>query len=126
MTLVPAPYRGRPLGELVADLARGDPAKIVARWQRDARPTPAPVRAAAVSALGEGHIVHRDIKPANIVLRQGDSSPVLIDFGLALDLTAASPEDRAQVGGTPLFMTPDAFTGAAPEPSWDAYALGLT
>jgi serine/threonine protein kinase len=80
----------------------------------------------AVRALGEGHIVHRDIKPANIVLRQGDSSPVLIDFGLALDLTAASAEDRAQVCGTPLFMTPDAFAGAAPEPSWDAYALGLT
>src|SRR5947209_1241463 len=53
MTLVPAPYQGRPLADLVADLARGDPARIVARWQRDARPTPAPARAAALPPVVE-------------------------------------------------------------------------
>ena len=35
---------------------------------------------AAVHAAG---LLHRDIKPANVMLREGDGSPVLIDFGAA-------------------------------------------
>jgi serine/threonine protein kinase len=79
----------------------------------------------AIWTLGETNIVHRDLKPANIVLREVDRSPVVVDFGLAVDLTVPDPEGKA-MGGTPLFMAPDALTGQRPDPSWDAYSLGMT
>jgi serine/threonine protein kinase len=79
----------------------------------------------AVWALGETHVVHRDLKPANVVLRAVDHSPVVIDFGVAVDLTGPGREEGG-ICGTPLFMPPDAWTGQQPEPSWDAYALGMT
>src|SRR5204862_1909320 len=60
----------------------------------------------AISEMSMAKIVHRDVKPANIMLR-ADNSPVLVDFGLAveLDLNATIPS----LGGTPLFMPPEAF-----------------
>jgi serine/threonine-protein kinase len=78
----------------------------------------------ALLALADARIVHRDVKPANVLLRP-DGSPVLVDFGLAVDLNA--PEATApEVSGTPFFMAPQALDGSTPEPSWDAYSLGLT
>src|SRR5262249_1444292 len=44
--------------------------------------------------LSEARIVHRDIKPANIVLRYHDHTPVLVDFGLAVDLNSPLPIAR--------------------------------
>jgi hypothetical protein len=79
----------------------------------------------AVRTTSESHVVHRDLKPANIVLRFGSLSPVIVDFGLAVDLE--TPEwDREGIAGTPLFMAPEAIAGQSPNPSWDAYSLGIT
>jgi hypothetical protein len=79
----------------------------------------------AVLALALARVVHRDIKPANVVLRRGDDAPVLVDFGLAFDLDS-SDEPPGILKGTPLFMAPEAFGGGRPDPSWDAYSLGMT
>ncbi|MCI0457627.1 MAG: serine/threonine protein kinase [Gemmataceae bacterium] len=99
------------------DLGRSAPA------QSTLRPLLARL-ADAVQALGSANVVHRDIKPANIVVRRGDGAPVLVDFGLALELeTVTGP---VEVAGTPLFMAPEALAGERPEPAWDAYALGVT
>jgi serine/threonine protein kinase len=81
----------------------------------------------AVATLGERGVVHRDIKPANILRRREDGSPVLVDFGLAVDLEALEPGDTAGICGTPLFMAPEAFErGVRPTPAWDVYSLGIT
>lgn len=79
----------------------------------------------AVSFVSQHEVVHCDIKPANILCRQQDGSPVLLDFGVAVDQSLLG-EATPLVGGTPLFMLPEAFSGGRPEPSWDAYALGVT
>jgi serine/threonine protein kinase len=79
----------------------------------------------ALLALARSRLVHRDIKPANILLRRPDRSPVLIDFGLAVDL-AEQVQNPAELSGTPFYMAPEAWRNASPEPAWDAYALGVT
>ncbi|MFN4260780.1 MAG: serine/threonine-protein kinase [Gemmataceae bacterium] len=79
----------------------------------------------ALRAVADAGIVHRDIKPANILIRQQDRSPVLVDFGLAVDLRDVEHE-TVEVSGTPFFMPPEAFESKPPEPSWDAYSLGVT
>jgi serine/threonine protein kinase len=80
--------------------------------------------AGAVLEMARTRVVHRDIKPANIVLRHGDNAPVLVDFGLAVDLEM--PAEAMRISGTPLFMAPEAFSAESPDPSWDAYSLGMT
>jgi serine/threonine-protein kinase len=78
----------------------------------------------AVAALARCRLVHRDIKPANVILRRDDRSPVLIDFGLAVDLAEA--DEHADLSGTPFFLPPEAWRDAPPTPAWDAYSLGVT
>ncbi|HTK75445.1 MAG TPA: serine/threonine-protein kinase [Gemmataceae bacterium] len=79
----------------------------------------------ALLALARSRLVHRDIKPANVILRRPDRSPVLIDFGLAVDL-AEQGRNPAELSGTPFYMAPEAWRDAPPDPAWDAYALGVT
>ncbi len=77
----------------------------------------------AVLAIGRARVVHRDIKPANII-RRADGEPVIVDFGTAVDLDALTKNPG--MAGTPLYMAPEAVTSGWPEPSWDAYSLGVT
>ncbi len=79
----------------------------------------------ALHTLARLRLVHRDIKPANVLLRRPDRSPVLIDFGLAIDL-AELKDYAADLSGTPFYMAPEAWRDAPPDPAWDAYALGVT
>jgi serine/threonine-protein kinase len=80
----------------------------------------------ALVSLAKARVVHRDIKPGNIVLRRQDHTPVLVDFGLAVDLSNPLWKPDEFIAGTPIYMAPEALSGARPEPSWDAYSLGIT
>lgn len=79
----------------------------------------------ALRELAAQRLVHRDVKPANILLRQQDGSPVLVDFGLAVDLTEPGRIDP-EFSGTPFYVAPEAWRDLPPDPSWDAYSLGVT
>ena len=76
-------------------------------------------------AFAHSHgIYHRDIKPANIMLRP-DGSPVLVDFGVSVDMEAVAEDPEARMG-TPSYMPPEAFMAGVVDPAKaDIYALGV-
>ena len=78
----------------------------------------------AVHLMGQKLIVHRDIKPDNIVVRRSDGSPVIVDLGLAVDLSICAPKEFG-VAGSPLFMPPEGFDGMVTT-AFDPYSLGVT
>ncbi len=78
----------------------------------------------ALYLMVNNRIVHRDIKPDNIVLRKIDESPVVVDLGLAVDLSLLDPAE-AGIAGTPYFMPPEALNGEISS-AFDAYSLGVT
>ncbi len=74
-------------------------------------------------------ILHRDLKPANVLLTD-DGQPMLLDFNLAQDIKAGSPDVAAGIGGTLPYMAPEhleAFRGggALVDARSDLYALGV-
>ena len=82
---------------------------------------------ALARALGRLHrlgVVHRDIKPDNLHLGD-DGRWRVLDLGAAL----SGRERSAQHGlraGTPSYMNPEQWDGAAVEPGSDLFALGVT
>ena len=93
-----------PSGTLAAASARDSP-----RAPRCASPSQI---AQALDAIHSRGIVHRDLKPANILFR-ADGRPVLVDFGLARDLTVSSTLTVAghQFIATPRYMSPEQCLG---------------
>ena len=67
------------------------------------------------SALDYAHrqnIVHRDIKPENVMLQDGEA--LVMDFGIAKALSAASTDTITQTGmmvGTPAYVSPEQAAG---------------
>jgi serine/threonine-protein kinase PpkA len=80
--------------------------------------------AQALDAIHSRGIVHRDLKPANILFR-ADGRPVLVDFGLARDLTVSSTLTVAgQFLATPRYMSPEQCRGRPMDARSDLYSLG--
>ena len=76
---------------------------------------------AAVHAAG---LLHRDIKPANVMLREGDGSPVLIDFGAARQQMGRQSRSITAVL-TPGYAPIEQYSSKGRQGPWtDLYALG--
>ncbi|HEX2721926.1 MAG TPA: serine/threonine-protein kinase, partial [Gemmatimonadaceae bacterium] len=82
-------------------------------------------------ALDNAHrhgFLHRDLKPGNIALTVDDHAKIL-DFGLALLLTAGKTTGRMTQPGTIVgslpYMAPEQLFGEAGDARTDVYALGV-
>ena len=76
--------------------------------------------------LGEVHskgFLHRDLKPANVVM-QGDTTPVIVDFGAAGTIESANAsQDHSFVSDG--YGAPEQYLTDKPEGAWtDVYGLG--
>jgi len=82
--------------------------------------------AAALDHLHSHSIVHRDLKPANVRVRP-DGQPVLLDLGIAKDVSGASSghTEAMTTMGTRAWMAPEQADAKSVTPAADVYALGL-
>jgi serine/threonine protein kinase len=81
--------------------------------------------ARALSAIHERGVIHRDLKPPNILFRD-NGRPVLVDFGLAKNLTSKTTLTRhGMVIATPRYMSPEQCLGQPADHRSDLYALGV-
>lgn len=67
-------------------------------------------------------VIHRDMKPANILITP-DGKAKLADFGIA-KMPGSQLTQVGQILGTPAFMSPEQFTGAAVDTRTDIFSLG--
>ncbi|MCJ1886001.1 bifunctional protein-serine/threonine kinase/phosphatase [Pseudomonas sp. LA21] len=77
-----------------------------------------------VGQLHRRNILHRDIKPENLHWAN-DGELRLLDFGLAY-CPGLSQDDPHDLPGTPSYLAPESFQGAAPDARQDLYAAGVT
>jgi eukaryotic-like serine/threonine-protein kinase len=76
----------------------------------------------ALISMHENSTVHRDIHPGNLMIRS-NKQPMLIDFGLAGDITPAT--SFSQKFGNEYFAPYEQFKGSK-EPTVDIYGLAAT
>ncbi|AKG23203.1 serine/threonine-protein kinase [Calothrix sp. 336/3] len=105
------------------------PENEVVQWLKDMLPV--------LDYVHQHHIIHRDISPDNIMLPDGKSLPVLIDFGVGKqiadlnDQTGAHTQRGTYVGKMSLvgkvgYAPREQISLGLCSPSSDLYALGVT
>ncbi|MDF1665438.1 MAG: serine/threonine-protein kinase [Planctomycetota bacterium] len=88
----------------------------------------------ALSFLEDKQLIHRDIKPSNVVLREGTSAPVLVDFSIVKNYreqkedSAALTKTGTSIGTAP-YMAPEQCEGEldrkiSVDQRTDIYGLG--
>src|SRR5438874_1735127 len=101
----------------VAPTLRSEPRRSVALMAKVAR---------AVQYAHDQGILHRDLKPGNILL-DGQSEPLVSDFGLAKWLEPMGDLTRTpSIFGTPGYIAPEQVNGSEGKltPAADVYSLG--
>ena len=74
----------------------------------------------ALAAVHRAGLVHRDVKAHNVMLEPGGRL-VLMDFGSGRPALG----DHRDVAGTPLYLAPEIFAGAAATEQSDIYSVGV-
>lgn len=75
----------------------------------------------AVAAVHAAGIIHRDIKPTNVMISA--SGPVLVDFGIAMEMGESHVTRTGLVMGTPGFIAPEVVEGAESDEETDWWSL---
>jgi hypothetical protein len=70
-------------------------------------------------------VIHRDIKPANIMIEEGSSRVVVMDFGIAKELGDGEMTKSGVVLGTLKYCPPEQLRNESLDGSADVYALGM-
>jgi len=86
--------------------------------------------AAGLEAIHAAGIVHRDLKSGNVMLAGTPPRAVILDFGLARDVSRNLLDSLSVFGsqaivGTPAYMAPEQLTGQPLTARSDVYALGV-
>ncbi|MEM7201488.1 MAG: protein kinase [Planctomycetota bacterium] len=84
----------------------------------------------AARALQHAHergVLHRDVKPGNLMIAR-DGTPVLLDFGLALEAGAerVTRTGSGETPGTLPYMAPEQIDGGPAEPRTDLWGLAVS
>jgi eukaryotic-like serine/threonine-protein kinase len=81
----------------------------------------------AVAYAHRNLVVHRDLKPGNILI-MADSTPKLLDFGVAKLLTGDGDDDHTRTAAmrpyTPAYASPEQVRGLPITTATDIYSLG--
>lgn len=83
--------------------------------------------ALGIQALHQANRLHCDIKPTNVLVTT-EGRPVLLDFGIALELGSVDSHRTGPDGffqGTPAYMAPEQIGLTEPVPESDWYAFGV-
>jgi len=124
--------RGSSLFDVLRCLSIGDPA-IVAEYSLTRLMQIFLQITQAVSYAHHQGVIHRDLKPANVMLGEHGEVQV-VDWGIAKVRTAAGVHTESQrdnltmpgqIIGTPSYMAPEQWAGAAVDERADIYALGV-
>lgn len=86
------------------------------------------VIADVADALDYAHrknIIHRDIKPANLLYNGATGAIKVSDFGIAR-ISDDSHTRTGDILGSPLYMSPELFSGKKATTACDIYSLGVT
>jgi eukaryotic-like serine/threonine-protein kinase len=79
-----------------------------------------------LQGLGHAHsegVIHRDIKPGNIMINS-DGRIKISDFGIAR-IDSSNLTQVGEILGTPYYMAPEQFIGAAVDRPADLYSVGV-
>lgn len=80
--------------------------------------------AQGLCALHAAGKLHRDLKPSNVLVTHAGQL-VIVDFGLATDITPDTQRSAERVAGTPAYMAPEQAMGEKAAPASDWYAVGI-
>ncbi|RCV58126.1 serine/threonine protein kinase [Marinitenerispora sediminis] len=78
--------------------------------------------AEALQVVHSAGIVHRDLKPGNVIL--APTGPKVLDFGIARAVEESAITRTGGLLGTPGWLAPEQYRGAAPAPQSDMFAWG--